>query len=144
MKAVRERLPSEVIKRGYTDEELAQLYELARFSVEIGQLRRAEVILQGLVEVAPDYVPAWLGLCVVHLARKSHDQALQASQHAVRIAPSSLEAMLLLIACLLITGDFTTAGAYLGEVGERLESEMVDNPALNRFYRLQLARYQYR
>lgn len=140
----RKRLSSEVIKRGYSEEEVANIYELARFSLENGDIRRGEIISQGLVEVAPDYVPAWLCLSCVQALQANYEMAAQTAQQALRLDPSCLEAHLFLSACQLSLGDFNSAGTHLGEVAERVESGLVDNNDLVRFYRIQLARYQNR
>lgn len=140
----RRRAPSEVLKRGYSDEEVQHLYELGRLCLENGDLRRAEAILTGLTHIAPEFAPAWLGVSYIHIQNKNQDGALQAAHQALRVEPESVEAMLFLISCLLTHGDFNSAGTYLGEVGERVESGGVGNPNVVRFYRGQLARYQNR
>jgi tetratricopeptide (TPR) repeat protein len=144
MKPARPRLSSEVLKRGYSDEEVANIYELARFSLENGDYRRAERIADGLVAVAPEFAPAWLCLSFVHLNNKSFDQAISCAQQAQKLDSDSAAALLYLVAGLLGSGDFNSAGTHLGELGERIESGSIDDPATIRFYRAQLARYQSR
>jgi len=141
-KNVRPRSPSEVLKRGYSDDELAHIYALGRFCLENGDLRRAEGIMFGINEVAPDFAPAWLGACVIHILNKNQEGALTAARQALRADSGSVEAMLFLICCLLGARDFNAAGSYLGEVGELIDAGSVDNPHLLRFYRAQFARYQ--
>jgi len=136
------RSPSEVLKRGYSDEEIIHIYELARVFLEGGQLKRAEAIFTGLTEIAPEFAPAWLGLSYIHIQNKSYETATWAARTALQNDPEFIEAMLYLVACLLFAGDFNTAGTFLGEVGERIESGAVDNPEVARFYRMQLARYE--
>ena len=58
--------------------------------------------------------------------------------------PDFTEAMLFLATCLLTNGDYNAAGTYLGEVGEKIESGMVDSPTVIRFFKGQLARFQNR
>ena len=140
----RPRAPSEVLKRGYSDEELAHLYALARFCLENGDVRRAEAIAFGINEVAPDFAPGWLAACAIHTLNKNNEAALNAARQALRADAESVEAMLFLICGLLGAQDFNAAGSYLGEVGERIEAGLVDNPNLLRFYQAQLARYQNR
>ena len=142
--AARERRLSDVLKRGYSDEELGHIYELGRLSLEAGNVRRAEVVFAGLTAVAPEYEPAWLGLSTVFLYEKNYEEALRAARQAMAVNVDSVEAILLLITCLLSTGDYTNAGMYLGEVGERLARVSSANPNVARFYRAQLARYQTR
>lgn len=143
-KSARERLGSEIVKRGYSDEEIANIYELARFSLENGDWHRAEAIASGLVEVAPDFAPAWLSLAYIRIQNKAYEAAIQAASQALRVNPELAEAQLFLVACLLTTGDYNSAGTYLGEVGERIESGQVRDPNVIRFYRTQLARFQSR
>jgi Tfp pilus assembly protein PilF len=138
------RSPSEVLKRGYSDEELGHLYELGRFFLENGDLRRAEVVLAGVTEVAPEFAPAWLGMAYLHIQNKNMDAAIFASRQALRSEPGFVEAILYLATCLLTTGDLNSAGTYLGEVGELIEGGVVEDANVIRFYRAQLARFQSR
>jgi len=136
------RTPSNVLKRGYSDEEIDNIYELARVFLEAGQLKRAEVLFNGITEIIPEYAPAWLGLSYIHIQQKAYDTAAWAARVALQHDPDFIEGMLYLIACLLILGDLNTAGTFLGEVGERIENGTVTHPDLIRFYRIQLARYE--
>ena len=144
MESPRKRAMSEILKRGYSDEEVNCIYELARFFLENGDLRRAETIFQGLTEVAPDYAPGWLGMAYIQIYNKEWDAAIAATRSALRVEPRSAEGLLYLTACLLTQGDFHTAGSHLGEVGDLIENGSVENPAISRFYKAQLARYQSR
>ena len=137
-----ERALPEAHRRGYSDDELAQIYELGRFSLENGDVRRAESIMFGLNEVAPEFAPGWLGSCTIHTQNKNYDGAVHAARQALRADPESPEAMLYLICCLLTVKDFNAAGSFLGEVGERVDTNAINTPNLLRFYRAQLARYQ--
>ena len=138
------RSPSEVLKRGYADEEIAHIYELGRLCLENGDIRRAETVLSGVTQIAPEFAPAWLGMAYVHIQNRSLDDAIFAARQALRLDPDFTEALLYLIACLLTTGEHTAAGTYLGEVGEKIESGTVIHPNLVRFYKAQLVRYQNR
>jgi Tfp pilus assembly protein PilF len=140
----RERRVSELLKRGYTDSELELIYGLARFQLETGNLRRAEAILVGITCVAPDYLPGWLGMVYVHCINRQFDAAQVAARQAIRIDPDSLESVLFLTATMIMTGDFNGAGSLLGEVNERLSGQSIQNPNINRFFRLLLVRYQAR
>lgn len=144
MEPGRKRAISEVLKRGYSDEEVNCIYELARFFLENGDLRRAEVIFQGLIEVAPDYAPGWLGMAYIQVQNKEWDAAIGAARAALRVEPRSAEALLCLAACLLTQGDFHTAGTYIGEVSDLIENGAVENQSIVRFYKAQLTRYQSR
>lgn len=141
---VRLRQPSEVLKRGYSDEEISAIYELGRLSLENGDLRRAEAIMSGLTEVAPDFACAWLGMAYLHIQNQDFEAALTATRQALRVDPNFVEATLFLVTCLLTTGDVNSAGTYLGELGEMIESGAIEDPLMIRFYRTQLARYQNR
>ena len=134
----------EPIKRSYSDEEVESIYELGRFSAENGDLKRAEVIMRGLVEIAPDYAPAWLGMSFVHAQNHAYENAIQAARRCLKINPAMVEAELFLITFLLSTGDFNSAGTLLGEVGEKIDHGEIDNPNAIRFYRMQLARFESR
>lgn len=133
-----------VLKRGYTDEEIAQIYEFGRLSLANGNLRTAESIFEGLTHVAPDYSPAWLGLAYVGIYKGNIDGAVFSSRQALRIDPHFTEALLYLAACLMSSGDYNSAGTHLGEVAEQIDSGQVDDPSIHRFYRIQLARFQNR
>jgi len=140
----RKRSPSEILRRGYSDEEIAHLYELGRFFLENGDIRRAEIIITGITEVAPDFAPAWLAMSYIHIQGRNTDGAIFAARQALRVNPGSAEATLFLATCLLTSGDLNSAGTYLGEVGEMIESGSVDDANIVRFYRAQLARFQSR
>jgi len=141
---IRERRLSDVLKRGYSDEEIQHIYELGRFHLENGNVSRAEPIMLGLTGVAPEFVPAWLALSYIYLIQGNDDSALNAARHAQRLDVNSVEALLFLVTALLGGGDYNTAGAYLGEVQEKIEAGANDNPNVVRYYRAQLARYESR
>jgi tetratricopeptide (TPR) repeat protein len=138
------RKGSELPRRSYSDEEIVDIYELGRLWLETGQHRRAEAIMAGLNEVAPQFAPAWLGTAFLRGIGGNYDGALQAAKNALRSEPESVEAMLYITTMCLTTGDFSTAGTYLGEVGERIEQGKITNPNVTRFFKMQLARYQSR
>lgn len=139
---IKERSPSEILKRGYTDDEIRNFYRLGLQYLEHGDIRAAETIFGGVVEIAPDYAPGWLGMSYVHIQRKRIDEAVYAARQAVRVRPELTEGMLYLISCLLMNKDYNSAGTYLGEVGERLDMSGSERPEVARFYRSQLVRYQ--
>jgi len=99
---------SELIGRGYSEEEVAHIYELGRLSLENGQLRSAKVIMSGLNEVAPDYAPAWLAMSYVFIVENDFDKAVFSARQALRINPSLTEATLYLAACLISTGELAS------------------------------------
>lgn len=144
MNLPRKRVPSEVLKRGYSDDEVICMYDLGRMLLEHGELRRAEAIFQGLTEVAPDFAPPWLGLAFVQFHAGSIEVAQQSVKRALKAAPQSQEALLFLVTCLLSAGDYSSAGTYLGEIGEMIDEGELEDPAKIRFFKLQLARYQNR
>ncbi len=136
------RSSSEVLRKGYSDEEVSSIYELARLHLENGQLAKGEAILDGLVEVSPDFAPAWLAKSYLSLVGQDLDKSLFAARQALRIEPDFAEAMLFLVSCLMSVGDFNSAGTHLGEVGERVEAGMVTDPDVIRLYKAQLIRFQ--
>ena len=140
----RKRTPSEILKRGYSDEEVVHIYELGRLCLENGDIRRAEAIMAGITEIAPDFAPAWLGMSYIHTQNHKNEEALNAAKQAHRVDPELPESILYLIACLLTSGDYNSAGTYLGEISEKIDSGIVDYPHFIRFYKMQLARYQNR
>lgn len=140
----RERAPSELIKRGYSEDEIATIYELGRLHLETGNLKRAEFIFHGLTEILPEFAPGWLGMCYVHIHARDYDLAIYCANQSLRAAPHMTEPLLFLIACLLTTGDYNSAGTYLGEVGDKIQTGLEDRPSIVRFFRAQMARYQYR
>lgn len=142
MEAQRKRSISEVLKRGYSDEEISHIYELARFYLENGALKPAAAIFLGLTKVAPDFIPAWLGLSYISFSNKVFDEALRLVEQAMKINAQSEITILYFITCLLVVGDYNAAGTYLGEIGEKIEAGLVADPKLIRFYKIQLARYQ--
>ena len=138
------RKQGDVVRRNYTDEEVLDIYALGKLWLDTGQHKRAESIMSGLNEVAPDFAPAWLGTSYLKLTNGDYDDALRAAKSALRINPDSAEAMLYVVALSLTLGDASTAGTYLGEVGESIEQEKVSNQHVARFFKMQLARYQNR
>ncbi len=138
----RTRKLSDVLKRGYSDQEIHHIYELARFNLENGQIAKAETILKGLVAVAPEFVPAYLGLTYIDLLNDNFDSALHNAKEAHKFDPSSPIAAIFLVTVLISIGDFTTAGSHLGEVGDVIETSPNQNSNLVRFYRAQLARFK--
>lgn len=135
---------SELVRRGYSEEEVTQIYELARLWLESGEIKKAEIVLSGLTEVAPDFAPGWLALSYVHIQNRNYDSAVSASRSALKVSPDMHEATLYLVACYMTLGDVNAAGTLLGEIGERIEAGMIDDPNVIRVYKLQLARFQSR
>ncbi len=131
-----------LLQKEYSEEEIALLYELARFYLENGQLKSAESILEGLVAVAPDFAQAWLARSYLHILSGDFDAAIFCSRQALRIQPDFAEANLYLATCFLRIEDFHSAGTHLGEVAELIESGRAMNKDLQRMYRMQLARFQ--
>jgi hypothetical protein len=138
------RKQSDPPRKSYSDEEVADIYALGRLLLESGNVRRAETVMTGLTEVAPHYAPGWLGIAYVKSISGSYDMALHAAKNALRAVPESVEAMLYVATLSLTLGDFSTAGTYLGEVGERIEQGKVASSSVQRLYRMQLVRFQTR
>jgi hypothetical protein len=131
-------------RRGYSDEEIVDIFQLGRSWLETGHYRRAEAIMSGLNDVAPQFAPAWLGSAFLKSAAGSYDAALRAAKIALQCEPESVEAMLYVATLALTLADFSTAGTYLGEVGERIEQGKIASAHVPRLYKMQLARYQAR
>jgi tetratricopeptide (TPR) repeat protein len=139
-----QRRSAEAQRRNYSEDEVNDMYMLGKLFLETGQHKRAEAIMAGLNEVAPDFAPAWLGTAFLRSVAGNYDGALSAANNALRIDPESAESMLYVVAISLTMGDAATAGTYLGEVGEAIDQGKVRNQGANRFYKMQLARYQVR
>lgn len=131
-------------RRKYSDDEVNDIYRLGKLWLETGQHKRAESIMSGLNDVAPEFAPAWLGTAFLRSVSGNYDGALIAITTALRLEPESAEGMLYLVAVSMTVGDVSTAGTYLGEVGEAIEQGKVANQNVIRFYKMQLARYQAR
>lgn len=145
MKSVRR--PSELLKRGYSSDELSDIVALGRHLLKVGELSPAEAIARGLVTVAPDFIPGWLLLSVVRAMSGDIGEGINAAKQALQIEPESVEALLLFVSGLINEKDFAAAGAYLGEVGDiiaRQSGKTTIPSEVSRFYKSQLARYQNR
>jgi tetratricopeptide (TPR) repeat protein len=138
----RERKMSEVLKRGYSDDELSHLYELGRFFLEAGKFPKAQKIFSGIVAIAPDHLPSYLGLTNIAISNQNFDQARQYAETARRLDPSSPLAAMFLATVMFALNDLTTVGSLLGEVGDALEGDLNADLSLTRFYKMQLARFQ--
>jgi tetratricopeptide (TPR) repeat protein len=140
---LRSRSPSEIIRRGYSDEEVYNIYELGRFSIECGNYPRAETIFKGLIQVTPDYALGWLGMSYITLMRNEHDDSINFALQALKIDPNLTEGLLLLGLVSLSKGDIASAGAYLGDVKDRIAEGKVYDSRIVRLYKLQLARFSF-
>jgi len=138
------RTSNDLIKKGYSDEEVIFIYELALQGLENGQIRWAATLLHGLVEVAPDFCPAWIARSYTFMYEKDYDQAVFCSRQALRIQPANPAALLYLVSCMLTLDDYNSAGTYLGEVSELIEAGRVTDTRLVRLFRMLLARFQNR
>ncbi len=132
---------SESHRTTYSKEEIADIYALAKMSLETGQVKRAEVIVRGLTTVAPEFVPGWLALAVCHSTLGNIDAAQDAARRVLKIQPDSAAAMMLIVTSALTLGDMGTAGTYLGEVGELVEQGRIADPNLLRLFKMQMARF---
>ena len=130
----------ESVRRGYSEEEIHFIYEHIRIALMNGEIKWAKVVLDGLTELAPDYVPGWLALSYVSMFDRDFDLAISASHHAARIDAQSVEAALFLSTCYMSQGDYQTAGTNLGEAFELIESQG-GNDGFRRLYRLLLERF---
>jgi len=132
---------SDSTRTNYSKEELVDIYALAKMFLETGQIKRAEVIAQGLISVAPEFVPGWLVMSVVAATLGSVEVSLEAARKALKLQPDSAPAMMLIVTTAMTLGDAGTAGTYLGEVKEMIEQGRVSDPNLLRLFKMQMARY---
>lgn len=128
--------------RSYSDDEIDQIFALARFHIENGNLKLAEPILRGLCDIRPDYAPGWLGACYLALISEQFESCATFARNALKCAPGSIEAQLFLISALLSLGDMSGAGTLLGEINDMFESGQILNPHFANFFKAQLGRYQ--
>ena len=128
-------------RANYSKEELVDIYALAKMFLETGQVKRAEIIAQGLIGVAPEFVPGWLCMSVVAATLGAVDVSLEAARKALKLQPDSAPAMMLIATTAMTLGDAGTAGTYLGEVKEMIEQGRVADPNLLRLFKMQMARY---
>ena len=138
------RKPSDLPRRSYSREEVVDIYELGKLWLESGQHKRAEDVMSGLNEVAPDFAPAWLGTAFLRGTQLDYEGVVAAATAALRLEPDCVEAMLFVVVAALALKDSSMAGTYLGEVGDRIEQGQVSSPNVTRLYKMQLARYQNR
>lgn len=136
--------PSTLPRSAYSREEVRDMYELGKLWLETGLHKRAEAIMTGLNEVAPDFAPAWLGTAFLRGSQLDYDGVVSAATAALRLEPDCVEAMLFLVIAALALKDLSMAGTYLGEVGDRVEQGQLSNPNVLRLYKMQLSRYQNR
>lgn len=135
---------AELPRRSYSADEVVDIYELGKLWLESGQLKRAEALMTGLNEVAPDFAPAWLGTAFLRSVSGDYEGVAAAAKRALKVSPDCVEAMMFMAVAALALKDVTMAGTYLGEVGDRIEQGVVSNPSVSRLYKMQLARYQNR
>ncbi|GEM_PF-6108404 len=130
------------IVSGYSEEEIFSLYDLARLSVEAGELKRAESIANGLSEIAPDFAPAFLIMAYCQVWSKDYEAASDSSERAFKASPNDISVLFFVAATKLLVNDSQRAGTVLGEIGELLEKKR--DLEGERLYKLLLARFQMR
>jgi tetratricopeptide (TPR) repeat protein len=117
------------------------MYALARFFLETGSFQRAESVLKGIIEIAPDHSNSKLAMAYLGLVRSRLEDTLRYTRQVLDSSPDSALAMLYLVMASLTAGDLQTAGAYLGEIGDLISEGAVDDGYLERLYRAQMVRY---
>lgn len=135
---------SEFLKRGYSQEEVEHIYALGRLYLESGNLRQASIIFDGLIDIVPHYSPASQGRAIVALFQRDYEGAAESAQRALSADPGSVEALLLIVVSQFGLNDYNSAGTYLGEVRDTIESGNLSDKHLLRVYRMLLARYRSR
>ena len=138
----RQKALSEHIRRGYSNNEIEELFALAHLFLSIGSIHKAETILKGVVNIAPSYSAAFLGLSYVSIMKEDISEAIKHAETALVADTDSIEAILYLAALLMTSGDNARAGAFIGEAGEMLEKAQLKNASVRKFYNMQLTRYQ--
>lgn len=131
-------------KHSYAEDEIHALYDLVLMCLEAGEIKRASTIAQGLVIIAPKFVPGYLALSYIHCIAGEFQDAYEVSTKAYRLAGDDSQVALFYATTALTVGDAQSAGTVLGEVGEMIESNALISPNITRLYKLQLARFQTR
>lgn len=126
----------------YSDRGTSNIYALARFFIENGNLKGAEQILKGLTEVAPNYGPGWLALAYVNTMENNLEHALDCADQAIKCNPELKQAILFQATCYLSLRDLSSAGTLLGEYGDLIDNGQISEPNHIRFFRTQIARFQ--
>jgi Flp pilus assembly protein TadD len=89
-------------------------YLLGRLLGNLGRIDEAKVQFDGAVEIDGHYAPAWRGLAIVHVSRKEMETAIREARKAWELDGSN-ESCLLLVNCLLASGDRTGTHKLLQE-----------------------------
>ena len=138
------KLQSTILKKGYSIEEVEGFYALGKLYLETGNIHQASSIFDGLVETFPDFFPALLAQSVTSLIDSDYTEAIQSAQRVLDAEPQLIEGLLLLVIGMLRTENYNSAGTYLGEVRELLESGSIKEENLIRLYKMLLAQYKFR
>jgi lipopolysaccharide biosynthesis regulator YciM len=135
-------IPQDSFRRGYSEEEISCIYELGKLFIETGELRKAEEIFSGLIEVSQKFIPAHLALCYLFMLQKKYEEVVSLSKYILEMREGSIEAMLFLVVAALNTRDYQLAGTHLGEVQESINENKVHNIKLLKLFKSQLVRFQ--
>lgn len=143
----RKRKPSEILKRGYSNKEVEDIYSLGKLFIVNASFEKAIKIYRGLSLLAPDFIPAHLALayCLLAESEGQHSVLKKASlvtKQALRIDPRNQSALILHVAILLSLNDYKSAGSYLGELDEQSQKLEDNSSELYRIYKSQLARFK--
>lgn len=143
----RKRRPSEVLRRGYSNEEIENIYALGRAYIISAKFGSAEKLFKGLSILAPDYVYGHLGLAYCQLLKAGGNQellkkVLLTTKQALRIDPRNQHALIFHIIILLSISEFKSAGSYLGELGEQVESGKSLDADVQKFFNSQKLRFK--
>ena len=138
------RSPSQILKQGYSEEEIELIYSLGRNYLDLHFYNQAEKIFNGLVKINPDFFDAWTALSIVSFLKGNIDQAYNHAKQASRINSNSIEIQLLFVTILLSQRDYSTAGTYLGEIQELIDSGRIHNQDQIRYFKAQMLRFEYK
>lgn len=133
---------SEVIRKGYSDEEIRHIYALGKLFLENGQVHKSERIMIGLTYISPNFVPAWISLCYIYYISRQFTKALESIRQAHALEPSNPNVLVLLVLSLLEEQYIREAGTFLGELRELIELGEVESPLIERLYSSQVMRFE--
>lgn len=125
----------------YSSDQIQDIYALAKMFLETGHYRRAEKIIAGLNVIAPEFSLAWVAGALVDLSLGRLDRARDCARRALKVQSDLAEGMIMMVITSLTLGDYATAGTYLGELRDLIESGKVSDPSIIRLFKMQMVRY---
>ena len=127
----------------YSEEEVERIYALGRLYLEGGQLRSAELIFNGLINVKNDFIPSYLGLMYLYSISERWDSMEFIVEKVKKQNDFILQILIFESLLRFSQKDIAGAGTALGEVKDLIES---NNTAVDqnivRIFKSQISRYQ--